>query len=454
MAEAMEQAGWSAGAPGALYERLRPGPGRPRLEVSSHQRTRLRGAMIEIAAEQGYQAVTVRKLARLASVSTGSFYKHFGEKERCFLSTYEGLVRRAARRAIESQRSGWDWREQLRLGLGTLARELAAEPKAARLVLIEAFAVGPAAQEQISHAEAIFEAVVRAALVQAPKHEAPSPLLARAIVAGATRVARVHLLSGRAEQLPGAVDELLDWALSYSCEVVDGEPPEPAPPLPPDPRLEAGMKGRCESMPGDERALILAAAAKLAAVDGYGSLSPPRIRAAAGVSRKSFDRHFGDVEGCFLAAVERLATEALGAAVREGAGAPTWPARVHRSVSALCARLAGDRQLAQLAFVETLAPGPAGVRQRERLVEAAAERFRRSAPPGRRPSRLSAEASVGAVWDTIHHHHVVAGWAGGLPQQATTLTFLLLAPPIGGAGATRAIHAEDERTSQYQCRGV
>jgi AcrR family transcriptional regulator len=216
MAEVVERAGRSAGSLGALYEKLSPGPGRAELDVSSHQRARLHGAMIEIAGEHGYEAVTVRKLARLAGVSSRTFYKHFGEKEECLLSTYERLVRRTARRMVEAQRGGRDWRERLRRGLYMLAHDIAAEPKAARLVLVEAFVVGRPALERMSRTEAIFESVVGATFTQAPEEVAPPPLVAAGIVAGATRVARMRILAGGVGTAPPVVDELTEWALSYT----------------------------------------------------------------------------------------------------------------------------------------------------------------------------------------------------------------------------------------------
>ena len=71
----------------ALYGKLRPGPGRSPSDVAAHQRMRIHGAMVEIAGEQGYEAVTVRGLTRTAGVSSRTFYERFEGKEECFLET-------------------------------------------------------------------------------------------------------------------------------------------------------------------------------------------------------------------------------------------------------------------------------------------------------------------------------------------------------------------------------
>jgi AcrR family transcriptional regulator len=399
--------------------------------------------MIEIVAADGYGAVTVRKLTRLAGVSSRSFYANFEEKEQCFLSTYEQLVRRTARRMARSQRPGQDWRQHLHQALRALTHDLAAEPSAAQLLLVESFAVGPPALARMSHAEAILEAVVRASLVEAPAEEAPPPFVARAIVAGATRVARERLLAGRVEELPEVADELTEWALSYACGAAAsgdrrGRPAEPPMPLE-DAELELEAARRVEQVRGDERALVLAAAAKLAASEGYAALSPARIRAAAGVSRRAFDAHFDGVEDCYLAAVEQLGTEAIADAVQQGAAAESWPSGLHRAVAALCERVGRDPALSRLAFLEGQPPGSGSMRRHQRLA-ALAQHLRATAPPQRRPSKLAAEASVGAAWDSIQRQ-VAAGRAARLPQQAERLTFLLLAPALGGTTATATIQA-------------
>ena len=424
---------------GTLYAKLSPGPGRIPRQVSSHQRTRLRGAMIEIAGERGFSAVTVRKLTQLAGISTRSFYEHFRSKEECFLSTYEWLVRQMARSMLRSQKVAEDWRQQLHLSLRSLFHDLAAEPRAARLLLVEASSVGAAGLERASHSEAIFEAVINTSLAGAPEGEMSPPFVPRAIVSGATRVGRARLLAGRAEELPELVEELTEWALSFSSgspgAVVRKRQPVESP-IVSKSRLaadrEAPLRQEARRNP---RALVLAAVAKLAASDGYQALSAQRVRAMAGVSRKAFNAHFKGLHDCYAAAVEERATEVLADFEREGAEAPTWPAGIHRAVVGLCDRMERDRAFSRLAFAEVMLLGEDGMRLREGMITVAADRLRRSAPSGHRPSELAAEASAGAAWDAIHRQ-VSARREAGLTRQVDSLRFLLLAPVLGRAAAT------------------
>jgi AcrR family transcriptional regulator len=434
------------------YPRLRPGPGRSREEVSSHQRARIYAAMIELAAERGgYDAVTVSKVVRRARVSPRCFYEHFKDKDECFLATYDAIALRSAKRAGDAQVGMRDWRGRLTLAFRAWTGGIASHPKMAQLALIEAFASGPAALVRMRRAEEMFEAMIARSFAGAPDGIAVPPLVIKGIVAGVHRVARARLLAGRAHELPDLADELLEWVLCFRCEAAavvvrlhDNEFP------PPDGRI---VRGENRGFGDDDRARILEAVELLAARDGYWQLTVPRIRAAAGVSRKCFDEHFADVRGCFTAALERHTELMRAHAASVAAHAETWPGALHRVLRALCAHIAADPAPSRLVLAELLALGPDGMRYREQLMAGTAETLRTSAPPGQRPSELAAEASVGAVWGLIHHHaangladrRTAHRLARRLPSIAPTLSFLAIAPAIGAPRALAAIRGEERR---------
>ena len=124
--------------------------------------------MIELVAERGYGAVTVRELVRMAGVATGTFYEHFTDKDECFLRTYGLIVRRSMKQVGAAQKDCHDWRERLRLAFCAWADGIAREPQAARLALVEAFAGGPAALEQMRRAEAHYETMIEQSFAGAP----------------------------------------------------------------------------------------------------------------------------------------------------------------------------------------------------------------------------------------------------------------------------------------------
>jgi AcrR family transcriptional regulator len=424
------------------FPRLHPGPGAAPEQVASDQRARIFAAMIELVSERGFGAVKVRELVRVAGVSTHTFYEHFKDKEECFICTYELLVRRSRKRVGAAQKDCGDWRERLRLAFCAWAEGIARDPRAARLALVEAFAGGPAALEQMRRAEASFEAMIERSFAGAPDPMSVPPPVVKGLVAGLHRVARVRLLSDRAHELPALADALLEWMLCFRCRDAAALARLDDPPASPPPGTAVLTDDGAER--GDDRARILDAVARLAAEEGYWQLTVPRIRSAAGVSRKRFDQHFDGVQGCFIAALEHHTGRVLTHVAPAGAAGGTWPGGLHRALHALCAYTAADPVFARLGFIEVFGPGPDGVLCRERLLAGGVEGFRASAPAGQCPSELAAEASIGAVWGIVHRH-VASGRAHRLPNTAWVLSYLALAPAIGARQAVQEITAEHER---------
>lgn len=384
----------------------------------------------------------MRQLSALAGVSTRTLYDLFSAgKQECFFSAYDAATRRMARRVAVAYISERDRERRLARALEAFACEVCDEPQAARLVLVEVLAAGPAALERMERAQRLFEGMVDLSFRQTAGGVATPPLLVKGVVAGGARAARARLLAGRERELPALTGELLEWALSYrSPAAATLESLGSASGLVVAPAAVSAARGKR----ADDRARILDAVAQLAARDGYATLTARGVAAAAGVSRKLFDAHFEDVQGCFMGALEHLTNRALADAAPAGAAGTDWPGGVHRALSALCAYIAADPVFARLAFIEVFALGPDGVRFREAGMARLTESFRASAPGAQRPSRLAAEASVGAIWGVVHHH-VAHGASNRLPNIAPQLSFIALAPVLGAEAAVQAILAEDAR---------
>ncbi len=391
--------------------------------------------MVELVAEHGYNAVAVATLSNHARVSKRDFYKHFDSKEECFLATYDIIVSHSARGILAAAEGEEEWCERLRLGFLAFAGQIASSPDAARLALVEVFAAGAVAVERMLHTNRLFEALVEKNFALADGGPRLPGLVVKGIVAGGSRLARARLLSGAPRQLALDGGELLEWALSFCDDDVArlrGLRVAGAPPLP---------RTAAELPLEDERALILAATARLASKEGYATLTVPRIRAAAGVSRRSFDTHFEGVAACFQATLETLSGCTLAAAAPFYLTADDWASGVHRMIAGLCQRLARDPTFASLAFLEVFSPGPEAIRWRSGMIAKLATMLRRGAPPAQQPSEFAAEASVGAMWGVIHHF-VATGRGAQLPIAAPALSYLALAPALGGAAALDVIVAE------------
>lgn len=429
----------------ALYAKLSPGPGMSAREVASHQRGRIHGAMIEIAGESGYGAVTVRELANLAGVSTRAFYQHFRDKAECFYSTYDLVVQRAIRRIVIAQDGEHDWRERMGRAFAAYSREVAGKPRAARLALVEPFEVGPTAVEQLRRTDALCEAMIGESLAGAPESVELPPLVLKGMVGGVARVTRARLLDGRTAEMPGLGESLTRWALGFhdaaAANLVELDRRRlPSTGIADSLSTNGARQG--QRVAEDERSLILAAVAKLSVAEGLERLTIPKIRSAAGISRRIFNTHFESVRECVLSTLEARALDAIDSSAGNARG-EDWIADAYASLSAFCMRIACDPMLSRPVFSEQPIAGYEGLRRQERIVDALPGLFTRGAPDDVHPDSLDAEAAAGAVWCVLRHH-VVAGRAQDLPRIAATLTFLALAPTVGPLTATDAIRRAQE----------
>lgn len=412
--------------------KLPPGPGHTRAEVAEHQRARLHEAMVELVVERGYRALTVRELSARAQISSGALYRHYANLDECFVATEDLVFARAAERFRDAAESGLERREQLELALRRLARDIVGAPDAARFVLVEAPAAGPALLPYLRSAAArVGDAIGD---LVAPGRARPLPSsLREAVVTGLARVARGAVMAGRADELAEMSAEAAEWICRICDEAgvglfeVEGESPAVA----------DGSRGAVPT-PGDERTMILAAATKLAAKEGYDTLTIPRIRRAAGVSREAFDTHFDGVEDCFLDALDYRVRQVFTASVRQAASGDTWPDRVHDALDALCTGIGADPERTRATFVEIFAAGEAGVKRGIGLLDETARAVRAFAPAGMRPNPFCCEASVAAIWGLLGRT-VEEGRGAEAPALVPALSFLVLAPSIGAAEAIAVV---------------
>lgn len=428
----------------ARFRKLKPRPGHASAKVAGHQRARIHAATIELVAEGGYEALTVTGIARAAGVSNHTFYENFTDKEDCFRATYDLIVRHTVREILAARRCECGWEAKIRAGFHALVREVSDKPKAARLALVDGFS-SRAALEQMQHTDGLFEALVAGGFSEGREGVELPPLIVKGIVAGVIRVARARVLAGAEQELREEADELMGWALSLSSEcasdVCEGSAPCSQKATPP---LGDWIRANEHLAPGDERMMIAAATARLAAEGGYTALTVPRIRSVTGISPRRFKEHFDDITDCFIAAIEMLAGRVLAKAREAYLSADTWPSGVHRALARVCQGIAADSILVKLLFSELYVPAVASVRWRAELVANLQSFLCASAPVEERPTGLAAEASVGAVWALLHHY-ATTGRAAELPKFSPTASYLVLAPAIGPERAVAAILAEERR---------
>ena len=120
-------------------------PGRHTLspdEVDARQRERLLRAMGRCVSEQGYADTTLADIVRLARTSRSAFYRHFADKEECFLETYRQMTRVRIAASLDAAAAVERWDEKLDAGIAAYFRWMAEHPEVAITTVVEVHSAG------------------------------------------------------------------------------------------------------------------------------------------------------------------------------------------------------------------------------------------------------------------------------------------------------------------------
>lgn len=405
------------------YRRLKPGPGKTPKAVESDQRDRIHRAMVELVASGGRPAATVRKLTKLAGVSTATFYSLYDGMDECLVSTYVSLMDELRERIAATCTSFSCTRWHDELALRAFLDALLKDPKTARVILIDVYDAGPAAIGSIRKQETLLEAELRQALGRRGR-EVP-PLAAAWVVAGLLHCARQLVEAASRSISSETTSSLIRWAETCLAEPDlrhSSTSPERAM-LPTKPRTLVRRPPR-----EGETDLFVSAVLRLSCADGYWKLSVARASRAAGIPATRFKRYFGSLDDAYLLAVDRTARGLFSAlASRTTDAVRSWRQVWHEQVASLSACLASTPRVARLVFSGILAPGADGLTRREALIDELAAAWRLSVPAHERPSDLFARASMASLWSAFARTTEL-GRAEVFGAQARTNAHFFLAP--------------------------
>jgi AcrR family transcriptional regulator len=425
-----------------LFPKLSGGPGQmPPEQIARHQKARLEGAMVEAVSRYGLAGTTLRELVALAGVSRTTFYEHFESKQDCFLATFDVIAAEVGERVGRAYREPEDFRAQLVAALATAMGLVVEEPTAARLAVVESLTLGAAGVAHRERGSRALEAILSQSFERSPSAREVSPLTVRAIAAGIRGVIYRRLRTGRQEELPGLVEELVDWALGY--QEPDSETlarASAAASIAVEPMaLERGEEKPGWSEPPDsrrsrgtltQRERIIRAAARVVVEKGYEALSIPAISAAAGTSNQTFYEQFRNKRETFIAAFEVISGGVLEATASAFAAAGDRPEAIGVAVRAMLEQIAGDELFARLAFFELPTAGPAALDR----ADTSMDEFTAFLTPALAPSGVEGIASTpileaigSGIWAAIQHE-IAHGRESELPGKAPELTRFALAP--------------------------
>lgn len=439
--------GWRRPSPGGitpLYKRLPKGPhGIAPEDVVHHQRIRMHGAMIEAVSIHGYERTSVKHVIGLAGVSRRAFYEQFANKEDCFMETFDLIVNRTFRRVNGACRaSDGTLEKRARAGLRALVEELETNPKALRLVLIDALTAGPEGQLRLRRAMAAAEQLLASSFHSAPSEsqppasgegQLPGPLV-RAIVGGLRRAVFARLRNGRFESRSSLSGEMLRWTLLFASPTLEQlrAPPSSKPPLP---RVVQVPFGATTAQSDYDRMLL--SVVNLVLREPYEELSAPHIAEEAGLSIDTFLDLFESPRECFVAALDMLGGDLLEVVADQALVSPQWPAAVCHAMDRLSAHLVERPATAVTLAAKSFGAGIGVIEGMVNLADEVTTLLTEGAPR-RAGSRLAPEWISGALAHTLHTE-VFAGRTHLLSSLNEYLSYVVLAPYIGAEQATRTI---------------
>jgi AcrR family transcriptional regulator len=407
--------------------RLRPGPGASREAVAQNQRERLFGAMVASTATKGYRATTITDLIALAGVSRATFYEHFEDKGECFRATVETLIGAGLGLIRERLKGPGNPKERGERAINSFLELAAQQPAAAKVSLVEAYSAGPAGLEPLNGAFDEACAVTHEALRMLPNRDQTPADLSCGVIGGLHRVIYNHLYRGEEQGLLDCGEGLWRWASGY-------EPPEGLP------KPRKARRGSREAPPyrgRDQYERILRGFARATAARGFSKVTMPQVAAEAEVSNATFYQHFENKNDALLAALDLSGAQLTAATLPGARRAADWPEAVHWAIGSMCGFLASEPDLAKLRAVEVYAAGPEALVHRDRAWETILEELvPAEVREGQEPGRLALEASGGAIYALVYDK-VRKDQLEILPQLHPLLTYIVLAPFLGGDDATR-----------------
>ncbi|MET0600806.1 MAG: TetR family transcriptional regulator [Baekduia sp.] len=417
--------------------------------VAAVRRERLRSAVIQLLAEQGYGATTVHDIATRAEVSTRDLYELCGGKQQLVLETCDVIVTAACVPLRARDAPDGDLRDALAAVLNDIVDAVLASPPAARLAIVDVVAVGPAGvQRRRLLVTGLYE-LLRDAVTREGK-----PLMSDAVLAvlagGMIGVLDRHLRSGQLRPLRRAALDLAAWGATYETTK-----PRPLPardtsiaPLPAPPILTEALPSGRHGLPAGfirdhQRDRILEAVLLVSAEQGFEATPVRELIAAAGLTSKAFYASFATKEDAWTVAFEQAFSQLYLAGWRAARAArpaaAEQPAEIAAAVAACLDYLASEPRRARLLLADAATAGRTAQPAIDEAFDAGTRLVARALADAKlpkvvAPAMTSGIAELAAGW-------ILDGRAAQLPELSAPLVEVLLTPSVGVAAAVRAADA-------------
>jgi AcrR family transcriptional regulator len=425
---AMVRTPW--GDAGTLRERkLQPGRRLPPEEVARNQRERLFAALVAVVAEKGFEGTRVEDLLELSGVSRSAFYAHFGDKEECLLAALDAFVGPTVGGIFGEGGPPPDER-RAHQAFEAFIELIVEQAAAARMCLVETYAAGPRAVEEIDRTTDRVQEFLSATLDQVPGRKGMPAEIVRAMVGGIRKVIHSRLYRHEEEELVELIPQMWAWLAAYA-------------PPPAQLRRPRGRPAHNGGAPNgyDSVERILRALASVVAEKGYPAMTIGDIAARASISLSTFYANFADKEEAMLAAVDSGSAQMLATTLPAFRRAPDWPHAVRGAYGAMFAFCAAEPEYTRLGAVDVYAAGRRALEQRDGVMNT----MEGLLVPGfeRKPdvTPIAAEAIGGAIYSMIYDQVKRSG-AESMQEIAPLATYVTLAPFLGAEEACAVANSD------------
>jgi AcrR family transcriptional regulator len=177
--------------------------------VAESQRERLLRAMVREVAERGYDQVSVSRVVERAGVSRGAFYEEFAGKDECLFEAYDAMLDVLISRVRTAFTEADPWPTKVRLALGVLLEELAADPGLARMATVEIPSAGPTAHQRYREGIQRFLPFFRQGRDYSGRDEELPKDAELMAVGGAEAIIFDEVVAGRVTRLPALLPDIL-----------------------------------------------------------------------------------------------------------------------------------------------------------------------------------------------------------------------------------------------------
>ncbi len=428
---------------------------------------RIRGALLELVDERGYDDVAVADVVERAGVEQADFDRRFEGKEELCFAVFEEIATTAEADVLAAFEAEGCWCDGLRASAYAIVRFMRDNPREVGFGALHILAAGDLAQV---YRERQLQRWVD--LIDRGRQELDDPdSMGRGVAEGVLGSINGRLLKelengGGTDSLEQFVPELMYIAVRpyLGHEVAREELEHPAPPeheatgsepaspgedregaqsMPQLARLPRGRHGLPrEFVAKNQRDRLTAGTIAVVAENGLNETTIAQICAAAGVSRRTFYAYFASKEECFFAAYDsivkyvRIETEAA------ASGEAEWPAKVSAKLRAGLEFGAANPDLARFCLAVPQQAGEAvSARYREgtgQVIDYLCEGM--PPPPATKTPPAVVSGSLAGGMTALVMRMVNGGEGDKLPELLPDLAELFLTPFLGRPEAMQVAH--------------